>query len=272
MIVPTGKQSDRQQLHTTLRIFTLPLLETSGSNVPHPLNTIGVFQIALNVDDEVKCTTVQEVLDKIAAALSCNLQLIINLRSIHNNSGKILLENQQVRDQVRILLEERNLWESRSAMWESVSESAMVMLSSVVKEGTVTFAEALTLAKGNQRVIEKEIAVSQRTVDVNASNRISSSQGKANRRGNKKYVHDEVKRYTEENSVNSYEGVAEEKNGRNSDGRDRRKSTISDISRRIIDGNGRKEKYRDPGTRAVRSLKNIIRNMEILYDSGKEGS
>ena len=268
-IVSTGGLSDTHESHTTLRIFTFPLLGTFASNVPHPLNTIGVFQLAVNVDDEVKCTTVQEVFDKIAAALSCNLQLIINLRSIHNNSEKILYENQQVRDQVRILLEERNLWESRSAMWESVSESAMVMISSVVKEDTFSFADALTLAKGNQCVIEKEAAVSHQTVKVNASNRISRREGKANRQGSNKCVQDKIKRHAEEKTVNSNEGVAEEKNGRNLDERHSIESTISDISKIRIDGNEIKEKYRDPGTRAARSLKNIIRNVEILYNRGK---
>lgn len=269
VIVSTGGLSGTHESHTTVRIFTFPLLGTFASNVPHPLNTIGVFQVAVNVDDEVKCTTLQEVFDRIAAALSCNLQLIINLRSIHDNSGKILLENQQVKDQVRTLLEERNLWEKRSAMWESVSESAMVMLSTVVKEDTVTFAEALTLAKGNQHVIEKEVAVSHQTVKVSASDRISSRKGKADRQGSNKYVHDKIKRYIEEKTVNSSEGVAEEKTGNNFDERYRSESTINDISTKRIDGNGRKEKYRDPRTRAARSLKNIIRNAEILYNSRK---
>ena len=63
--------------------------------------------------------------------------------------------------------------------------------------------------------------------------------------------------------------VAHEKNGRNLDERHSIESTISDISKIRIDGNEIKEKYRDPGTRAARSLKNIIRNVEILYNRGK---
>lgn len=252
--------SDTQRRHTTLRVFSFPLQGTFPGNVPGPTDTLGVLQIALNVlgDDDMNSAALLEVFDQIAAALSCNLQLIMNIKSIHENGEKILMESQHARDKLVILLEEKDLWQARSAMWESVSESATVMLSGAVNLGAVTFSEALSLAQGNQLVIQKELDVSHHTIQPTISNEVTKAVDTVEADTNKK-IADRTKRSKKESAVKTSGGV--ERNRREK--RSKKYSSSDDCKRKNEE---REERYRDPRVRAVRTLHNIISNVEVLHD------
>ena len=265
--------SDTQRTHTTLRVFSFPLLGTFPGNVPGPSDTLGVFQIALSVlgGNDMNSTVLLGVFDQIAAALSCNLQLIMNIKSIHDNNEKILMESQHARDNSVILLEEKDLWQARSAMWESVSESAMVMLSGAVKGGAVTFSEALSLAQGNQLVIQKELDTLSHSKKPTISNGVPSKVLKTvevlksvKMDTNKMIADKQTARIKKENATKTSEGLVEGDNKRNLNER-RGKSTVSiDVCKRK--NKEREERYRDPRVRAVRALQNIISNVEVLHD------
>jgi microcompartment protein CcmL/EutN len=260
--------SDTQRTHTTLRVFSFPLLGTFPGNVPGPSDTLGVFQIALNVlgVDDMNSTVLLGVFDQIAAALSCNLQLIMNIKSIHDNSEKIMLECQHARDKLGILLEEKKLWQARSAMWESVSESAMVMLSGAVKGGAVTFSEALSLAQGNQLVMQKELGVSHHAIQPTISDDVDDvlKTTKSVKEDTNKKIRYKTKRSKKENAMKSSVGAVEKDNKRNLDEKRIENYPSSDACKRKNEE--REERYRDPRVRAVRALQNIISNVEILHD------
>lgn len=264
-MVPSVESSDTQRTHTTLRIFSFPLLGTFPGNIPGPSDTLGVFQIALNVlgGDDINSTVLLEVFDQIAAALSCNLQLIMNMKSIHDNSEKIMLDSQHVRDKFVILLEEKKLWQARSAMWESVSESAMVMLSGAVKGGAVTFSEALSLAQGNQLVIQKELDVSHHAIQPTTSNEVTKAVDtvEANKR---KKIADRTKGSRKETAIKN-SGVEKNRREKRSEN-----YPLSDACKRKNEE--REERYRDPRVRAVRALQNIISNVEVLHDINRGAS
>jgi hypothetical protein len=274
VIVPSVGSIDTQRTHTTLRVFSFPLLGTFPRNVPGPSDTLGVFQIALNVlgGDDMNSAVLLGVFDQIAAALSCNLQLIMNIRSIHDNSEKIMLESQHARDKLGILLGEKKLWQARSAMWESVSESAMVMLSGAVKRGAVTFSEALSLAQCNQLVIQKELDISHHAIKPTISDEVDDvlKTIKSVKEGTNKKIRDNTKISKKENAMKSSVGAVDKDNKRNLDEKRSRKISSTDACKRKIEE--REVRYRDPRVRAVRALQNIISNVEILHDIKKGAS
>lgn len=259
--------SDTQRILTTLRVFSFPLLGTFPGNVPGPSDTLGVFQIALYVlgGDDMNSTVLLGVFDQIAAALSCNLQLLMSIRSIHDNSEKIMLESQQAKNELGILLEEKDLWQARSAMWESVSESAIVMLSGAVKGGVVTFSEALSLAQGNQLIIQKELDNSHHAIQPTVSDEVDNvlKTIKSVKEDENKKIRDKTK-ISKENAMKSSVGAVEKDNKRNGDEKLSEKISSSDASKRKNEE--REERYRDPRVRAVRALQNIISNAEIIHD------
>ena len=259
--------SDTQRILTTLRVFSFPLLGTFPGNVPGPSDTLGVFQIALYVlgGDDMNSTVLLGVFDQIAAALSCNLQLLMRIRSIHDNSEKIMLESQQAKNELGILLEEKDLWQARSAMWESVSESAIVMLSGAVKGGVVTFSEALSLAQGNQLIIQKELDNSHHAIQPTVSDEVDNvlKTIKSVKEDENKKIRDKTK-ISKENAMKSSVGAVEKDNKRNGDEKLSEKISSSDASKRKNEE--REERYRDPRVRAVRALQNIISNAEIIHD------
>jgi hypothetical protein len=260
--------SDTQRTHTTLRVFSFPLLGIFPGHIPGPSDTLGVFQIALNVlgGDDMNSTVLLGVFDQIAAALSCNLQLIMNIKRIHDNSEKIMLESQQAKNELEILLEEKDLWQARSAMWESVSESAMVMLSGAVKEDAVTYSEALSLAQGNQLVIQKELDVSHHAIQPTIFNEVDGllKTIQSVKEDTNKKIRDKRKISKKENAMESTVGAAEKDNKSNLDEKRNEKISSRDACKRKNEE--REERYRDPRVRAVRALQNIIRKVQILHD------
>jgi hypothetical protein len=119
-------------------------------------NVLGVLQVVVDASEYGDDGGVEETLDRIAEAVSASLFLIQHQSSVEHYRQQIREEKDRLAEHREDVQGERSTWHTTSEMWQSVSESAMVLLSASVGSGAVSFAQAVRLTKQFKHVIQRE--------------------------------------------------------------------------------------------------------------------
>jgi hypothetical protein len=119
-------------------------------------DVLGVLQVVVDASAYGDDGGVEETLDRIAEAVSASLFLIQHQSGVEHYRQQIREEKDRLTEHREDLQGERSTWHTKSEMWKSVSESAMVLLSASIGSGAVSFAQAVRLTKQFKHVIQRE--------------------------------------------------------------------------------------------------------------------